>query len=118
MLKVYVAGKLNDSAVGYIKNMHVMITTANEIQRYGFSVFVPCLDILSGLVDGHFNYMDYFENNVPWMESADCVFVCRNYETSEGTKKEIAHAIERKIPVIYNIVELIAFKEMIERGIS
>lgn len=65
MKKVYIAGKLNDAAVGYIKNIHRMITTANKIQRLGYSVYVPCLDILCGIVDGNMEYQDYFENNLP-----------------------------------------------------
>jgi hypothetical protein len=110
MIKVYVAGKLNDNAVGYIKNMHTMIATANKIQRLGFSVFIPCLDFLSGLVDGNFEYRDYFENNVPWLESSDCVFVCSNWHSSEGTKREIDHADVLEIPVFFDIDKLIEWK--------
>ena len=31
MKRVYVAGKLNDDACGYIKNLHVMFTVPNVV---------------------------------------------------------------------------------------
>jgi len=106
MKKIYCAGKLNDHAVGYIKNLHRMITAANKIQRLGYSVYVPCLDILCGIVDGKMEYHDYFENNLPWLESSDAIYVCEGYESSKGTLAEIAHAEELGIPVYYSVEEL------------
>ena len=105
-LKCYVAGKLNDDAVGYIRNMHAMIKTARMLRSMGCSVYVPCLDILEGLVDGDFNYSDYFDNSQPWLLSADFVFVCKGWETSTGTKREIDAAEEHGIPVYYYIDQL------------
>lgn len=99
MKKVYVAGKLNDDAVGYIKNMHRMIKTAKRIRDAGFSVYVPCIDILEGIVDGNFEYSDFFNNSQPWLLSADAIFLTPGWGTSEGTKKEIALANENNIPV-------------------
>lgn len=107
MKKIYIAGKLNDTAVGYIKNMHRMICAADEIRRLGYSVFIPCLDILSGLVAGDYDYRDYFDNNLPWLESADAMFVCPGWETSHGTKQEILCAERLGIPVYFDIKELI-----------
>ena len=109
MKKVYVAGKLNAYAVNYIKNMHKMIAAADEIRRMGYSVYVPCLDFLSGLVHGDYDYYDYFNNNLPWMLSADLVFVAPGWETSEGTKQEIEIARENNIPVLFNIHDLISY---------
>jgi hypothetical protein len=108
MKKVYVAGKLNDNAVGYIKNMHQMITTADTIRRMGYSVYVPCLDFLSGLVHGGYGYADYFQNNLPWMLASDLVFVVPGWETSTGTKNEIEIAKANNIPVYFNIHDLIS----------
>jgi hypothetical protein len=106
MKKVYVAGKLNADAVNYIRNMHRMIKTADQIRRLGYSVYVPCLDILSGLVAGDLDYADYFENNLPWMLASDLVFVVPGWETSDGTKKEIETAIANNILVLFDIEEL------------
>ena len=105
-MRIYCAGKLNDNAVNYIKNMHRMIKTANQIKALGHSCFVPCEDILSGIVDGNFDYDDYFQNNLAWLEVSDAVFVCEGWESSKGTQAEIAHAERLGIPVYYSIKEL------------
>jgi len=104
MIKVYVAGKLNDQSCGYIKNMHRMIKLADMIRSMGFSVFIPCLDFLSGLVCGDYEYQDYFENNLPWLESSDYVYVIADSENSKGTQREIARARELGIPVVTSIM--------------
>lgn len=104
--KCYVAGKLNADAVGYIKNMHHMITAAKLIRDLGVAVYVPCNDFLEGLVDGDFDYTDYFENSQPWLSVSDFVFVCSGWETSEGTKREIALAQQSGIPVFFSVKDL------------
>ena len=109
MLKVYVAGKLNDDATHYIKNMHRMIKTAKEARDAGYAVYVPCVDILEGLVDGNFEYRDYFDNSQPWLLSADAVLLTPGWETSEGTKREIKLAEENDIPVFTSVKEMNMF---------
>lgn len=106
MKRVYIAGKLNADAVDYIKNVHKMIYYANIIQKMGFSVFVPCLDLLLGMVDGNWNYDDYFNNNQSWLDVSDIVFVCPNFEGSNGTIKEITRAKELGISVCYTLDQL------------
>jgi hypothetical protein len=103
MRRVYVAGKLNDNATGYIRNCHRMIKYADIIRRLGFSVYVPCLDFLSGIVLGDYEYHDYFDNNMPWLEVSDYLFVCPNSEQSKGTQAEIYRAKELGIPVATEI---------------
>jgi hypothetical protein len=105
-LKGYVAGKLNDDAVGYIKNMHNMIKTARELRKLGFAVYVPCNDILEGLVDGNFGYADYFDNSQPWLLSSNFVFLCEGWQASTGTKRETVLAQENNIPVFEQINQL------------
>jgi hypothetical protein len=111
MLKCYVAGKLNADAVGYIRNMHVMIKTAKKLREIGVSVFVPCNDFLEGLVDGNFTYEDFFSNNIPWLECVDFVFVCQGWETSEGTRRELEYAKQLMIPIYYDL-------EILKRSIA
>ena len=103
MKKVYIAGKLNDMAVGYIKNCHKMIKVAKEVRNAGFSVYVPCVDFLEGLVDGNFEYEDFFNNSQPWLLSADAIFLVPGWGSSEGTKREIALARENDIPIFDSI---------------
>lgn len=105
-LKCYVAGPLNADACGYIKNMHQMIKTAKNLRDLGVAVYVPCNDFLEGLVSGNFDYEDYFMNAQPWLEVSDFMFVCVNWEYSNGTKKEIEFAKSLGKPVFYDIEDL------------
>jgi hypothetical protein len=101
MRLVYVAGKLNADAVGYVKNMNKMIVAADLLRRAGYAVIVPCLDFVCGLVGGDYEYEDYFENNQEALKRCDEIYVLKGWESSEGTKKEIALAKKLKIKVTY-----------------
>ena len=103
MRRVYIAGKLNDMAVDYIKNLHRMFKTAEDVRKLGFAVFVPGMDLLLGMQFGNWEYKDYFENSQPWLLASDIVFVSPNSETSHGTQREIETAKAHGIPVIYDI---------------
>jgi hypothetical protein len=105
--KIYIAGKLNDLAIGYIKNCHNMIKKADQIRRLGFSVYIPALDLLSGLICGDYEYQDYFENNLPWMKEADAIYVMPNSESSSGTQAELDIARMLCIPIFEDIKELV-----------
>jgi len=99
MKRVYVAGKLNDDACGYIINVHNMIVWAEKVRKAGFAVFVPGLDFLQGLVFGNWSYKDYFDNSQPWLDVSDAVFLVPGWESSDGTKREIERAKLQNIPV-------------------
>ena len=108
MKRVYVAGKINDEACGYIKNLHDMFSVAEKVRRAGFAVFVPGLDLLMGLVHGDWTYRDYFENSQPWLDASDIMFVSPNWRSSTGTKREIKRAKRKNIPVYYDLKDMIA----------
>lgn len=99
--RIYVAGKLNDDACGYIKNLHTMIQTAEKVRKAGFAVFVPGIDFLHSLVFGNWEYDDYFDNSQPWLLASDGVFLCDNWKDSKGTAREIELAKKHDIPVFY-----------------
>jgi hypothetical protein len=101
--KVYIAGKLNDDAVGYIKNCHKMIMTAKLVRDNGYSVYVPCNDFLEGIVSGEFNYEHYFENSQPWLEVSNALFLVPGWEMSSGTRREIERADVLGIPIFSDI---------------
>jgi len=103
MKRVYIAGKLNDEACGYIKNIHNMIMCGEKVRKLGFAVFVPGLDFLQGLVFGNWEYSDYFDNSQPWLDTADAVFLTPGWKTSSGTKREIERAKSRNIPVFSDL---------------
>ena len=103
VVRIYVAGKLNSDAVGYIKNIHRMIKTAKLLRENKYSVYVPCNDFLEGLVDGNFEYNEYFDNSQPWLLASDAVFLVPGWETSKGTANEIELASANSIPVFDDI---------------
>jgi len=106
MTKIYIAGKLNADAVGYIKNMYRMIKTAKLVRDNGYAVFVSCNDFLEGLVDGGFDYNDYFDNGSAWLLVSQAIFLTPGWESSEGTKREIELAKENNIPIFSEIDEM------------
>lgn len=109
MYKVYVAGKLNAIACDYIQNVHRMIKWARKIRATGFAVYVPAIDLLEGLVDGHFQYEDYFNNSQPWLMAADAVFLVPGWQSSKGTKEEIETAKMCGIPVFDELPKMIRY---------
>ena len=106
MKRVYVAGKLNDMACDYIKNVHRMIVWSEKVRKLGFAVYVPAIDFIQGMVFGDWNYDDYFDNSQAWLDASDAVFLVPGWETSEGTKREIERVREQNIPVFDDLNEL------------
>lgn len=116
--RVYIAGKLNSDAVGYIKNIHNMIYWAEKVRRAGFSVYIPAIDFIVGIVKGDLEYSDFFDNSQPWLLASDAVFLVPGWETSEGTKREIDTAHKNNIPVFKDINELIVLRDsQIDAGV-
>ena len=100
--RIYVAGTLNDMACGYIQNVHNMIKDAEEVRKAGFSIFVPGIDLLCGIVNGDWNYKDYFDNSQPWLDASHAVYVRGDdWAQSSGTVKEIKRAKRQKIPLFF-----------------
>ena len=107
MKKIYIAGKLNDNAVGFLQNVARMIRLGNAAREAGFAVFIPCLDLLQGIVAGDWTYRQYFDNSQPWLMSSDAVLVVEEgYKSSKGTQREIETAEQHDIPVFFNLKEM------------
>lgn len=109
MKRVYIAGKLNDMACDYIKNVHRMIIWSEKVRKLGFAVYVPGTDFLQGLIFGNWEYADYFDNSQAWLDVSDAIFLTPGWETSEGTKREIERAKGQGMPV-YSDLDLLAKK--------
>ncbi len=96
---VYVAGPLNaDDAAKYLRHTARMCRATLDLLHRGFSPYCPALDLTLGLIDGHFQYQDYFNLNQPWLAKADAVYVL---DHSPGTDREIATAQSLGIPIFY-----------------
>lgn len=106
MKRVYIAGKLNDDACGYVKNIYRMVMWAEKVRLLGFAVFVPGIDFLQGVILGNWDYPDYFENSQPWLDVADAMFLTPGWENSTGTKREIERAKQHNIPIYSDIEQL------------
>lgn len=104
---VYVAGALNSDAVGYLKNVHRMIVHAKKLRDAGYAVYVPCNDLLEGIVSGNFSYSNFFDNSQVILLRSDAVSLTPGWEESKGTQREIALAKENGIPVFEVLDDLI-----------
>jgi len=105
-VKVYIAGKLNDEATKYIANVHKMIKTAAEVRKAGYSVYVPAVDLLEGIVSGDFEYDDYFDNSQPWLLASDVMMLVEGWESSPGVAREIKLAEANDIPVFNKVIDI------------
>lgn len=101
---IYVAGPLNaPNAVEYIKNLHIMISVANEIKKKGHYPYVPCLDILLGLLAGNWEYTDYAGGNLPYVDACQSLF---RIAPSPGTNKEVRRARKLRKKMYYDLEEI------------
>ena len=106
MKKIYIAGKLNAMAVDYLYNVHNMMNTAQAVKSAGYSVYVPAIDLMMGIMFGYTKYEDYFDNSQPWLSVADAIFLVPGWDSSEGTKREITLAEERGVPVFSDLEQM------------
>jgi len=109
---VYIAGRLNDMACEYIKNVHKMCYWSNEVRKLDVCTYTPGIDFMLGFMFGNWDYSDYFDNSQGYLKKSDAVFVCPGYEESTGTLREIDTAEKCGIPVFYNFQE---FRKEVER---
>jgi len=98
---VYVAGKLSDMPVGYLRNMRCMMGYAHRISRLGLAIAVPCLDYSMALAH-NLEIDEFMGNNLEIMLRCDAVALVPGWETSVGTKMEIDIAGARGIPILYD----------------
>jgi len=104
--RIYIAGALNDDAIGYIKNLRRMIKHAILVRKHGYAVFVPGLDFLLLLLSDEINYNFVFYNSWHWIKVAHAIYVVPKSKKSKGTKREVALAKKLGIPVFYKVEEM------------
>ena len=113
-MRVYIGGPLSGSNhIDYLKNVHKMIEVGDELRRLGFSVYLPCLDLLLGIYAGDMEYKDYQSLNAEWVSVAEALLVI---DHSPGTDAEIMIAASYKIPVFYTVADLEYYRLVAEGG--
>lgn len=110
MLKrIYIAGKYSDDdIIGCLANIKKGIEMAGLLIRMGYAVYCPFLDFQIGLTK-HGNDLekgDYQANSMAWVDVSDALLILDNWETSGGTKREIARAESLGIPVFYSLADM------------
>ena len=104
MKRIYIAGPLSSKTVpGYLSKVSTMLKIAKRVARMGYSPFIPCNDILLGILDGHFAYEDFFQMSIAFLEVCDAIFVI---DTSPGVLREIELAKKLNIPIFRSLKAL------------
>lgn len=110
-MRIYVAGPLSGTAdkvnaatvTDYIQNCHRMMSIAVKLRSKGHYPYTPCLDVLLGFLDGGWEYDDYADMNLDFMEVCDAMFFIGH---SPGADKELTRAKELGKTVYYSIEEV------------
>ena len=114
MYRVYVAGAYTaNSSMGVLLNMRRGIRIAMRLLKAGFAPFIPWLDyqlVLMQPEENTFTVEDLFNLSMRWLLVSDAVFVVPKSEHSIGVKNEVLVAEVNKIPVFYEIKDLIAWR--------
>jgi len=95
-MRIYVSRPLSTDKKGnpvpvtvYIQNCHQMMMTAIALREMGHFPYVPCLDILLGFVDGQWEYKDFADINMSFLEVCDAIFFLGH---SKGADAELERA--------------------------
>ena len=103
---IYIAGALSGDSPAYISNCSKMIKYSEMVRRNGYSVFIPCLDVLQGIVMGDLEFDDYFNNSFEILSRCDAIYLVPGWENSKGTKREMELADLRNIPIFSEIEKM------------
>lgn len=106
MKRIYIAGKYNDKdIVSCLANIRRGIEMGAYLMQQGDAVYCPFLDYQFALTSqGSFLTKEQFQaNSMAWVEVSDALLILPGWETSGGTKREIARAEDLGIPVFYDL---------------
>jgi hypothetical protein len=84
------------------------VQAAVQLIKVGHTVFCPMLDYLYAILmpPDELKPSDFYRNSLEMMKVCEVVLVLPNHKDSIGTQKEIFHAEELGIPVVYSMSEL------------
>jgi hypothetical protein len=102
-LKIYVAGKYNDTDVFKVfNNMRIGMEYSVEVFKLGHNPFCPWMDyhyLLLG--NGDIPHERLYEASMEWLRVSDAVFAIPGWSDSKGAVKEVAEAERLKMPIYY-----------------
>jgi len=120
MKKVYVAGAYSDDNVlGVLRNIGRGQSTACDVFELGMAPFTPWHD-KTFVIDNWwktFTVDQFYNYSMEWLKASDAVLVVENHEgmknwqDSKGTLAEIEVARENNIPVFFDILDLINWRD-------
>lgn len=108
-MRIYIAGKYNDSnIVDCLANIRRGIEMGALLVNGGYAVFCPFLDYQFAFTShgSSLTKAQFQANSMAWVDVSDALLILPGWETSGGTKREIARAEELGIPVFYSLEEL------------
>lgn len=117
ILRIYVAGAITPypsehPVMGFLGNIKRGVRASLEVLLAGLVPFSPFLD---------YQYWFYLRGNekitekmikdlsMEWLRVSDAVLVLPKWRKSSGTKAEVVIARELKIPVFYNLEDIIDY---------
>lgn len=107
MKRVYVAGAYSaDNVLKVFENMRAGMVLAREVLDAGYAPFVPWFDYHFSMIAPGMTLQQYYNYSMAWLEASDAMILVPGWETSNGTKAEIARARELKIPIYISLEDL------------
>lgn len=101
---VYVAGPYSSTVfMQGLENMRHGLEISAKFIKIGWSVFSPFLDYQFIFFQPTLTREDYLEHSLEQVSRQDILYVLEGWESSEGTKAEIAEALELNIPIFYEV---------------
>jgi hypothetical protein len=114
--RIYIAGAITPTSkdkppvLEYCANVASFLATGTALYRRGFAPYVPALDMLIVIWGwGNFKTEDFFDTSMAYLAVANAVLVLPEFENSVGTRRELEYAREHRIPIFYDIEDLLNY---------
>jgi hypothetical protein len=97
---IYISGKYSGDIETNIRKAR---EAAIKVWEAGFTALTPHLNTIHFEQDCKCRYEDYINGDLALLTNCDAILMLDNWEESQGAKIERQYAVERCIPVFYNI---------------
>jgi hypothetical protein len=111
MIRVYVAGKYNDTnVIGVLRNMRRGIWVSVKLMLKGYAPYCPWADWIFAMFADMPGTM-YKAASMEWLKVSHVIFLVPGWEDSPGTWDELEVARSLGIPVFTSIRKLNAWRK-------